>query len=203
MWSGCNDQGKATNSFRLKAAGDCRLLFIWHIPPCQNMARGCFMVGTAHESRLIRSRCKDSWLRRHSYFGVPQASSNKLSPASRQRPGETASRDQGVIVSKQPPGTNASGRPLAEFLSFLIAGFIAKRSCVFMGLRKVLLVIISLVVVVSCWKFYLIPLFFFWHYQLVIFFVCGRLQDNFQLKLYLVFNDYSVGEEIFPKNQSK
>ena len=55
------------------------------IPQCQNMAQGRFMVGTTHESRLMRDKCKNTWSRRHSPNEAPQAPSNRLSPASRQK----------------------------------------------------------------------------------------------------------------------
>ena len=51
------------------------------------MAQGRFMVGAAHKSRLKRSRGKNNWPRRHFHNEAPQALSNKLSPASRQRSG--------------------------------------------------------------------------------------------------------------------
>ena len=46
------------------------------IPPCQNMSQGRFMVGAGHESRLMRSRCKNTWPCRQSTNGAPQAPSN-------------------------------------------------------------------------------------------------------------------------------
>ena len=54
---------------------------------------------------------KNTWTRRHSFFGAPQAPYDKLSPTSRQRLEETTSWCQDVIVSKQPPGTSV-WRPL-------------------------------------------------------------------------------------------
>ena len=40
-------------------------------PPCKNMAQGRFMVEVTHESRLMCVRCKNSWPRWHSPFGMP------------------------------------------------------------------------------------------------------------------------------------
>ena len=42
---------------------------------------------SVHELRLVCGRYKNSWPCQHIPLGLPQASSNKLSPASRQRPG--------------------------------------------------------------------------------------------------------------------
>ena len=44
-----------------------------NISLCQNMAQDRFMVMAAHESRLLGSRCKNSWLRRNYPNGAPQA----------------------------------------------------------------------------------------------------------------------------------
>ena len=60
------------------------------ILPCYDMVQGHFIVGAAHESKLVRCRCKNSWLRRHSPFGARQAPSDELSHARRQKPGRTA-----------------------------------------------------------------------------------------------------------------
>ena len=51
-----------------------------------HMVKGRFMMGPTHESRLMRGRLKNSWPCRHFSFWVPQTPSNKVRPASRQRP---------------------------------------------------------------------------------------------------------------------
>ena len=68
------------------------------IPPSQNIAQGRFMVGAAHELRLIRCRCKKSWPRRHPPFRMSQEPSNKLYPSSIELQGEAWAQD--VIVCK-------------------------------------------------------------------------------------------------------
>ena len=79
------------------------------VPPCKNMAHGRFILGAVYKSRFIRGRCKKIWPRQHSPYGVPEAPRNKLTSASRQRPGVgggTTPWSQAVIDSKQPLGTN-------------------------------------------------------------------------------------------------
>ena len=41
-----------------------------HIPPCQNMTHSRFIVEAAHELRLMRDRCKNSWLRCIPFWGT-------------------------------------------------------------------------------------------------------------------------------------
>ena len=76
-------------------------------PPSQNMAQSHFMLGNVHESRLMRSRCKNSWPHRHSLLVAPQAPSNKLSPSRRRRPGRDGPLRTSHSLLTQPPGTNA------------------------------------------------------------------------------------------------
>ena len=58
------------------------------ISPCQNMGQGCFMVKTTcMQIKLKCGKYKNSWPNRYPLFGTPQASSNILSPASKQKPG--------------------------------------------------------------------------------------------------------------------
>ena len=72
------------------------------VTPCQNMTQGHFMMGVTNKLRLMCNRWKIFWLSAFP-FVTPQVPRNKLSVASRQRPGEAAHWGQDVIVSKHNP----------------------------------------------------------------------------------------------------
>ena len=76
-----------------------------HISPCQNMVQGCFMVGAAHKSRLMRSRCKNTWPCRC----LRNPAINLVLKAGKDLGDAPPSRGQCVIVRKKPPGMNAGG----------------------------------------------------------------------------------------------
>ena len=71
------------------------------------MAEAVLWWGAAHELRLMRSRSKNSWPRRHSPFGVPQAPSIKLSSESRQSPEVGPQKPSYHSMQTQLPGMNA------------------------------------------------------------------------------------------------
>ena len=75
------------------------------------------MVKAAYESRLMRGKCKTSRSCRHSPFGVPQAPSNKLSFANRQRSGGGDGPLKPKCHSKQTTAWHKC-TPLAEALLY-------------------------------------------------------------------------------------
>ena len=96
----------------ITSLGNCNL---FDIPPCQNMVQGHYIVGTTYKSRLMHSRCKNTWPRQHSPNGLPQAPSNKFSLASRQRPWCQS-------MQRQLPSTNIrwASHKLNNLLTFLL-----------------------------------------------------------------------------------
>ena len=75
------------------------------ISSCQNMVQGHFMWGPRTNRDSCATDTQNTWPRRHSPNGAPQAPSNKLCPAETDKDmTETAPCGQVVIVSKQPPG---------------------------------------------------------------------------------------------------
>ena len=87
MASGCLEQRKEQSNrvtfFNPFASGHARYANcdLSDFPLSQNMAQSRFMEWTAHESRLMCGRCKNTWPHCHSSNEVSQAPSNKLSSA--------------------------------------------------------------------------------------------------------------------------
>ena len=96
-------------------------IYLW---TCQNMAQSRFTVRVTRESKHIGDTCRNSWPCRHFPSGPLQALSNKLCPASRQKPKGSVPWGQDVIVSKhnrpvRMPGADPEGVvPDASYLTY-------------------------------------------------------------------------------------